>query len=162
MSLQIECLAPVIPLNGHNASTSTSSLSSLLSPDASPSSPFPSHSRWMFFFSPHTFSHVSRWLFLHQRIADKVFFSRCLYPELLFIFMLLSVYWFLSVFECHYTCGHQGYRSRGVFCLSSLWIDFTPLEHIRIQQTDSPTWLMKGNTAQACKDIELCCALTLF
>lgn len=36
--------------------------------------------------------------------------------ELLFIFMLLSVHWFLSVFECHYTCSHQGYRPWDAFC----------------------------------------------
>lgn len=76
-----------------------------------------------------------------------------------FHFMLLSVYWLISVFECHYTCGHQGYRSWGVFCLSSFWIDFPLFEHI--QQTDSPTWLEKGNTTMACKDIELWYVLTL-
>lgn len=77
MSLQIECLAPLIPQNGHNASTSTSSLSSFLSPG-------------VFL----TFSHVSRWMFiphlsscfkvavLHQRTANKVrflfFLPQCL------------------------------------------------------------------------------------
>lgn len=55
---------------------------------------------------------VSRWLFYISGYQIKFFFfllplssSVCLHPELLFIFMLLSVYWFLSVFECHYTCG---------------------------------------------------------
>lgn len=87
---------------------------------SSPFSPFP------FFFKVDVlfFSHVSRWL------ANRVFSLSSSVCIQLFIFMLLSVYWFLSVFECHYTCGQRGYRSWGVFCLSSPWIDFTPLEHM--------------------------------
>lgn len=93
-------------------------------------------SRWRFFL--HLFSCFKVAVF-HQWIAIGIFLttSVCLYPELLFIFMLLSVYWFLSVYESHYTCGHQCYLSWGLFCLSSCWIDFTIFK-----QTDSPTWLM--------------------
>lgn len=115
MSLQIECLAPVIPQSGHNTSTSTSSLSCLLSLGASPSSPFPLFEAGCL--PPHLFPLVSRWLFYTRRQRSPLFsLSLFVCMELLFIFMLLSVYWFLSVFECHYTCSHQGYRSWDAFC----------------------------------------------
>jgi len=94
--LQIECLAPMKPQNGHSASTSTSSLQL---------------SRLQRHQLPHLFSCFK---------VAVLLLLQCLYSKLLFILMLLSVYWFLSVFGCHYTCGHRGYRSPGVFCLSSL------------------------------------------
>ena len=84
MSLQIECLAPVIPQNGHKASTSTSPLSCFLSPGASSSSPFPLAPRWM---SLRTFALVSRWLLYTRRMANKVqpVFVR-IHPGLLLVF----------------------------------------------------------------------------
>lgn len=72
---------------------------------------------WSWMSSPAPSPLVSRWLFYTSRQRSPLFsLSLFVCMELLFIFMLLSVYWFLSVFECHYTCSHQGYRSWDAFC----------------------------------------------
>lgn len=68
------------------------------------------------------------WLFILVDNKRVYLTSVCPNLEMLSIFLLLSVYWFLSVFERHSTCGHRGYRSWGVFCLSPFWIDFTVLK----------------------------------
>lgn len=46
-------------------------------------------------------------------------------------FSFSAFFRFVSVFECHYTCGRWGYHSRGVFCLSPHWIDLATSERTR-------------------------------
>lgn len=107
MSLQIECLAPLIPQNGNAASSSTASLSSLPSatPVSSPSGWTPPSS---------TLFPVHEGEVLHRRDAKVksplLSVSVELLPELLFIHML-------GVFPDFYqrssvTCGRRGRRSR--------------------------------------------------
>lgn len=112
MSLQIECLAPVIPQSGHNTSTSTSSLSCLLSLGASPSSPFPLFEAGCL--PPHLLPSFQGGCFTPA--DSEVHFSlfRCLSAWSCFSFLCSWV--FTDFYQCHYTCSHQGYRSWDAFC----------------------------------------------
>lgn len=96
-----------------------------------------------------TFSHLvphsqGGWLYTvgHQSKVAPPLLQRGTAPRAAFHSHAGSVSWFLSAFECHYTCGRRGRPAADVFCLSFSWIDFTLFRQIDVQQTDSPTWLV--------------------